>query len=67
MPDEVLTLGEISTYLKVTERTIAPHLGEPKDPTVQGRWLLHFRLTGIAEWLKAQSLEVSEDKEGEPE
>ena len=52
-----MTIGEVSDYLKVTERTIYRLAGAKKIPTfkVGGSW--RFSKADIDEWIKKQSLE----------
>lgn len=60
MPDEhlgtaILTLKEVSAYLKVTERTIYRLVAGKKMPAfkVGGSW--RFKKADIDQWIKSQS------------
>ena len=64
MPDEplgtvILTLKEVSAYLKVTERTIYRLVAGKKMPAfkVGGSW--RFKKTDIDQWIKSQSENVA--------
>ena len=64
MPDEplgtvILTLKEVSAYLKVTERTIYRLAAGKKMPAfkVGGSW--RFKKTDIDQWIKSQSENVA--------
>jgi excisionase family DNA binding protein len=64
MPDEhpgtaILTLKEVSEYLKVTERTIYRLAAGKKMPAfkVGGSW--RFKKTDIDQWIKSQSENVA--------
>lgn len=64
MPDEhlgtaILTLKEVSEYLKVTERTIYRLVAGKKMPAfkVGGSW--RFRKADIDQWIKSQSENVA--------
>lgn len=64
MPDEylgtaILTLKEVSAYLKVTERTIYRLVAAKKMPAfkVGGSW--RFKKADIDQWIKSQSENVA--------
>lgn len=64
MPDEylgtaILTLKEVSTYLKVTERTIYRLVAGKKMPAfkVGGSW--RFKKADIDQWISDQSENVA--------
>ena len=54
---EILTIKEVSDYLKVTERTIYRLAAAKKIPAfkVGGSW--RFSLVDIDRWIKQQSIE----------
>lgn len=65
--DEILTLKQVASYLKVTERTIYRLAAAKKIPAfkVGGTW--RFSRADIEDWIKKQSMEcldMSRDFEG---
>jgi excisionase family DNA binding protein len=57
---QILTIKEVSDYLKVTERTIYRLAAAKKIPAfkVGGSW--RFALVDIDRWIKQQSIEGSD-------
>lgn len=57
---EILTIGEVSDYLKVTERTIYRLAAAKKIPAfkVGGSW--RFSRSAIDIWIKQQSMDAIE-------
>ena len=57
---EILTIKQVATYLKVTERTIYRLAGAKKIPAfkVGGTW--RFSKADIDAWIKQQSMEVTD-------
>ena len=53
--EEVLTLPEVATYLKVTERTIYRLAAAKKIPAFKVGGVWRFRITDIDAWITAQS------------
>ena len=53
--EALMTIGDLSGYLKVTRRTIYEWLKEKKIPAVKlvGQW--RFKKNKIDEWLERQS------------
>ncbi len=58
MTDEIMTIKELATYLKVTEKSIYRLLSNSKLPAfkVGGTW--RFRREEIDKWIKAQEKEL---------
>ena len=55
---DIMTIGEVADYLKVTERTIYRLAGAKQIPAfkVGGSW--RFSKAEIDQWIKKQSMEV---------
>lgn len=58
MTDEILTIKELATYLKVTEKSLYRLLSNSKLPAfkVGGAW--RFRRQEIDKWIKTQENEL---------
>lgn len=54
MSDEIMTIGDVATYLKITEKTAYRLVSEGKIPgfKVGGSW--RFNRTEILTWAKAK-------------
>lgn len=65
--DEILTIKQVASYLKVTERTIYRLAAAKSIPAfkVGGTW--RFSRTDIDSWIKQQSMPVSDQKYDEEE
>lgn len=59
MTDKIMTIKELATYLKVTEKSIYRLLSNSKLPAfkVGGTW--RFRREEIDKWIKAQEKELN--------
>lgn len=60
----IMTIGEVSDYLKVTERTIYRLAGAKQIPAfkVGGSW--RFSKADIDEWIKKQSMQPAGPNNG---
>ena len=65
MNSDIMTLREVSAYLKITEKTAYRLAAEGKIPgfKVGGAW--RFRQTEIDSWIENQSSKSSEGNKGE--
>lgn len=64
MPDEIMTIQEVATYLKLKEKTAYRLAGEGKIPgfKVGGAW--RFRRSEIEAWIEQQSTETKKRGNG---
>ena len=54
MNDDVMTIKEISSYLKLKEKTVYALAGKGKIPSFKAGGALRFRKSKIEKWIKAQ-------------
>lgn len=54
MPDEILTIKELSDYLKTSEKTIYRMLADKKIPAFKVGNSWRFRQSEIDKWIKGQ-------------
>ena len=58
--NEILTIKQISDYLKITERTVYRLAAAQKIPAFKVGGMWRFSLEDIENWIKQQSQEVSD-------
>lgn len=63
MNEKILTIKEVASYLKVTEKSIYRLLSQGKFPgfKVGGTW--RFKQSEIERWINTQSLDALGDRE----
>lgn len=59
MTDEILTIKELSSYLKTSEKTIYRLLSKNEIPAFKVGNVWRFKKEGIDKWIKENSQEVA--------
>lgn len=59
MTDEILTIKDLSTYLKTSEKTIYRLLSKHQIPAFKVGTAWRFKKTVIDEWIEQQSKEFA--------
>lgn len=59
MSDEILTIKELSAYLKTSEKTIYRLLSKHEIPAFKVGTAWRFKKTAIDEWIELQSKELA--------
>lgn len=58
MPDEILTIKELSAYLKTSEKTIYRLLSKNEIPAFKVGTAWRFKKEAIDQWIEEQSREI---------